>query len=114
MSKKPRFRTSFDSQLVKGCETLLKSEQEHLYHSLSSIWRKLSSKLSLLVISEILRLFVTTLTADGKISIPNTENLLQPIQFQLLKKGKKSYPFFAAFLKSTSNLKHFETKRWPS
>ena len=111
MSKKPRFRTSFDSQLVKECETLLKSEQEHLYHSLSSIWRKLSSKLSLLVISEILRLFVTTLTADGKISIPNTENLLQPIQFQLLKKGKKSSPFFSAFLKSTSNLKHFETKR---
>ena len=40
--------------------------------------------MSLLVISEILTLFVNTLTADDKHSLRNTENLSQPIQMQLL------------------------------
>ena len=42
--------------------------------------------MSLLVISEFLRLFVNTLTADDKYSLRNTENLYQPIQMQLRKK----------------------------
>ena len=42
--------------------------------------------MSLLVISEFLRLFVNTLTADDKYSLRNTENLYQPIQMQLPKK----------------------------
>ena len=38
------------------------------------------------VICKILRLFVKTLTADDKYSLPNGDNLTQPIQMQLSKK----------------------------
>ena len=42
--------------------------------------------MSLLVISEILGLFVNTLTADAKHSLHNRENSMQPIQMQSSKK----------------------------
>ena len=32
MSEKPRFRTPFSSQHIKGSQTLVKSELHHLYH----------------------------------------------------------------------------------
>ena len=65
-------------------------------------------EISLLVIWEILGLFVNTLTADGKYSLCNRENLPQPIQMQLSKKQRTFSELFASFLKSTSNFKHFE------
>ena len=46
-------------------------------------------KISLLVISEILGLFVSTLTAGEKYSRSNSENLLQPNQMRLSKKLEK-------------------------
>ena len=73
MSKKTRFRAPFDSQHVRGCQTLLKSVQKHFNHS---------HKMSLLVICEILGLFVNTLTADDKYSLFNRENLPQRIQIE--------------------------------
>ena len=42
--------------------------------------------MSLLVLSEILRLFVDILTADDKYSLRNKKNLQQQIQIQLSKK----------------------------
>ena len=48
--------------------------------------RKISWKMSLLVIFEILELFLNIFTVDDKYSFPNSENLPQPIQLQLLKK----------------------------
>ena len=80
MSKNPRFRTPFKCQHV----------------------RKMSWKMSLLVISEILGLFVNTLTtADDKYSLGKRKKLLQPIQI-LLSRMQKTFPlFFCAFLKST-------------
>ena len=45
-------------------------------------------KMSLLVIYEIMRLFVTILTADNKHPLWNCENLSLPIQIQLSKKRK--------------------------
>ena len=89
MSIKPRFRTPFDSQYVKGCQTLLISARQHVYHIFTSIWGKLSWKLTLLVRSKILGLFHNVLTAHGKISLGNRENVPQPIQIQLFKKEKK-------------------------
>ena len=68
----------------------------------------MSSKISLLVIYEILEMFVDTLTAGDKYSFRNSENLLQPNQMQLCKKQKILSQFFAAFLKFTSNSEHFE------
>ena len=84
MPKKLHFRTSFDSQHNKGCQTLLKSARQYLYHvfpSLSEIW---SQKMSLLLISKIFGLFASTLTADDKYSPPNSENLGQAIQIQYI------------------------------
>ena len=44
-------------------------------------------KMSLLVISEILGLFFNILTADGKYSLRNRENLWDPIQMHLYEKS---------------------------
>ena len=43
---------------------------------------------NVLVICEILQLFVNTLTADGKYSLRNSDNLMQLIQMELYEKQK--------------------------
>ena len=58
MSKKPRFRTSFESQHAKRSQKLLKSTRQHFYQIFLSLREKWSWTISLSVISEILRLFV--------------------------------------------------------
>ena len=63
-SSKRRFRTSFDSQHVNTCQTLVKSAWEQLYHNLWSLWEKMTWKISPLLNFEILGVFVNTLTAD--------------------------------------------------
>ena len=62
------------------------------------------------MISEILGLFVNTLTADDKYSIHNSETLWQPIQIQLPKKQQTCAQFLSFFLKSTLIFQHFEKK----
>ena len=66
LSKKRRFRTSFERQHVKGCETLSKSALERVYHIFSSLWDKMIWEIYLLLIFEILSVFVNTMTVDGK------------------------------------------------
>ena len=66
--------------------------------------------MSLLVTSQMLELFLNTLTADDKYSLHNIENLQQPIQLHLSKKQKTFANFFSPILKLTSNFEHFETK----
>ena len=66
--------------------------------------------MSPLVISEILEVFVNTLTADDKYPVQDCENLQLLIQMQLSEKRKTFSEFFVPFLDSTSNFKHFETK----
>ena len=65
-------------------------------------------KTSLLVRSEILRLFVNTFTTDGKYSRDERQNLPELIQMQLPRKSKAFKQIFTMFLKSKSHLKHFE------
>ena len=60
----------------------------------SSLSGKLSWKMTLLEICEILGLFVNTLTADDKYFLSNSENLHQSIQMQL-SKMKTFFQFFA-------------------
>ena len=55
-----------------------------------------------------LRVFVNTLTADGKNALPNFENLPLLNQMQLSKIRKAFYDFFVSFVESASNLKIFE------
>ena len=64
MPKKPRVRTLIDSQHFKGYETLLKSARQFFLHVFLSLWMKISSKISFLEVSEILRPFVNILTPD--------------------------------------------------
>ena len=74
---------------------------------------QLSYKKSLLVICKISRLFPNTLSADGKYSLLNRDNLTQPIQMQLSRKQKTFSEFFSAFLKSSLNFEHFQKKDDP-
>ena len=69
MPKKIRVRNLMDSQHVKVSERLLKSARQYFCHIFWSLWKNMSSKNSLLVVSEILRLFVNILTPDEKYSL---------------------------------------------
>ena len=66
--------------------------------------------MSALVTSEILRLFLNTLTPDDKYSRRNIQIFRQQIQTALSQKGKILCGFFIAFLKCAWNLEHSETK----
>ena len=57
---------------------------------------------------EILGVFPNILTADGKLSVQDQENLPLPMQMLLSEKRKTFSQYFVPFLKSTSNFKHFE------
>ena len=69
MPKKIPVRNLMDSQHVKVSERLLKSARQYFCHIFWSLWKNMSSKSSLLVVSEILRLFVNILTPDEKYSL---------------------------------------------
>ena len=114
MPKKSRFKGSLKKQHGKCAQTLLKCQGQLLYHIYWSLLRQLSYKKSLLVIWKISRLFINTLSADGKYSLFNRDNLTQPIQMQLSRKQKTFSQFFSAFFKSRLNFEHFLKKRWPS
>ena len=116
MSKKFRFKGSFGKQHGKRPQTLLKFPGQHLYQLYWSLWRQLTCKKSLLMTCKISRLFPNTLSADGKYSVLNRDNLTQPIQMQLSQKQKTFSQYFCAFLKSSLNFAHFQKKddshRW--
>ena len=61
------------------------------------------------------RLFVNTLTADGKCSGSNMQNLPQQFQTLLSQKQKTFSTFLIEFLKCAWNLEHFLKKdEYPS
>ena len=75
----------------------------------------MSWKKSALVWSEILRLFVNTLTADNKYSRCNMQDFPQQVQTPLCQKQKTFCEFFIAFLKCAWKLEHIEKKdEYPS
>ena len=94
MYKKSRGRIPFDKQHGQRSKTLLKSTRQRLYHIYWSVWRKLNWKNSLSVICKILIQFANSLTADGKHSLVNRDNLTQPIQIYFSKKQKLFREFF--------------------
>ena len=113
MPKNSSFKGSFGKQHGKRAQTLLKFAWQHLYHIYWSLWRQLTFKKFLLVICKISRLFPNTLSADGKYSLLNRDNLTQPSQIQLSQKQKTFSEFFSAFLKSSLNFEHFQKKDDP-
>ena len=110
MSKKSYFKGSFGKQHGKCAQILLKCQVKHLYQIYWSLWRQLTCKKSLLVISKISILFPNSLSAHGKYSLFNRDNLTQPIQMQLSRKQKSFSQFFASFLKSSLNFEPFQKK----
>ena len=63
--------------------------------------------------TQILRLFVNTLTVDEKHYLLNRGNLSQTIQIQLSQNQKTFFEFFLPFLKSILNFKHLPKKDDP-
>ena len=71
--------------------------------------------MSVLVTSEIFRLFVNTLTPDDKYSRRYTQISWQQIQRPLSQNGMVVFKFLIAFLKCSFNLEHSEKKEeYPS
>ena len=114
MSKRPFFETRFGEQRVRRFKTLVESARHHYYRMFPRIWDKLSRKKSVFVTSEILGLFINTLTAEYKYYLRNMQNFPQQFQTHLSKKRKAFSGFFIAFLKCTSSLGNFEEKDEPS
>ena len=50
------------------------------------------------------------MTADDQYSLPNRDNLTQPIRTQLSQKQKAFSQFFLAFSESTLNFEHLQKK----
>ena len=50
------------------------------------------------------------MSAVDKCSLPNRDNLMQPIHLQLSQKPKSFSEFFSAFSKSKVNFEHFRKK----
>ena len=94
----------------KRVSTLFKLERQHLYHIYWSTGRQLSRRKSLLVIRKSLRLFVNTMSPVDKCSLPNKDNLMQPIHMQLSQKLKTFSALFNVFLKCRSNFEYFQKK----
>ena len=103
------------NQRVNGFETLLKSAWHQFFHLSPWIRDKLSWKKSVLVTSEIFKLFVNTLTPDDKYSRRHMQIFWQQLQTLLSQKGKIIFQFFIAFQKCAWNLEHSEKKKeYPS
>ena len=114
-SKRSCFSTQFVNQRVNSFETLLKSARHNYFPIFPWIRDKLSWKKSALVTSEIFRLFVNTLTPDGKYSRRNMQIFWQELQTLLSQEEKTFYGFFIAFPKCAWNLEHSEKKEeYPS
>ena len=112
MFKYHRVIAPFYGQHVKRSKTLVKCPWEYFYKFSLSLCSKLTWESSLLLIFELLRVFIKTLTADHKYSLCYIWNLQVLWQMQLSKKLKPFSQFFSPFLKSSSNFEHFEKKGW--
>ena len=110
MCKKSHFRLPFQKEHGKLVSTLFKSERQHLRHIYCSTGRQFSCKKSPLGICPRLSVFVNTMTAVDKCSLPNRDNLMQPIHMELSQKLKTFCQFFRAFLKSRLNFELFRKK----
>ena len=64
----------------------------------------------MLVLCKMFRLFVNTLTSDGKYSLLNRDKLTQPLEILLYQKQNTFSQSFSQFLQSTLNFEHFQKK----
>ena len=97
-------------QHVKRSKTLVKCPWQYFYKTSLLLWAKLTRETSLLLIFQLLRVFLETLTVDHRYSLCYIWNLQVLHQIQWSKKLKTFRHFFFAFLKSSSNFEHFQKK----
>ena len=114
MCKKSLFRLTVEKEHSKRVSTQFKSDGQHLYHIYWSTGRKFSCKNSLLVICKSLRVFVNTMTAVDKCSLPNRDNLMQPIHMELSQKLKTFSQSFCCIFEIQGKFSTFSKKRWRS
>ena len=107
---RPCFKTTFGNEGVHGLQILLKSARHHYYSIAQWIGDKLSCKRSTLVKFKLVGFFVNTLTADGKYSSRNIQNLTQQLQMAISQKQKTFYRIFITLLKSRTNSNNFVKK----
>ena len=69
MPKKALVRTFMESQHVSTSKRLLKSAHQYFCHIFWSLWKEISSKGSVLLVSEILRLLINILATYDKYSL---------------------------------------------
>ena len=110
MCKKSRFRLPLQKDHGKRVSNLLKSEGQHLQDICSSTGREFGGTKFLLVIWKSLRLFVNTMSAVDKCSLPNRDNLIQPIHMQLSQKLKTFSRSFNVFSNLGQDLKIFKKR----
>ena len=104
MPKKLRVRTVMDSQQVKISKRCLKSARHYFCHIFWSLWKEITSKDSLLLVSQILRLLVNILTPDDKYFV-SVKSSLWRNQFKCNYLEIKKY--FPSFLLRFRNLHKF-------
>ena len=83
MCKKSSFRLPCQKEHGKRVSTLFKFQRQYLYHVYWWTRRQFSCKKSLLVICKSLTMFVNKMSAVAYCSLPNRDNLMQPIHMQL-------------------------------
>ena len=110
MFKYHRVIAPFYGQHVKRSKTLVKCPWKYFYKTCLLLWSKLTWETSLLLIFELLRVFIETLTADHRYSLCYIWNLQVLHQMQWSNKLKTFPIFFFPFLKSSSNFEHFQKK----
>ena len=110
MFKYHRVIAPFYGQHVKRSKTLVKCPWKYFYKTCLLLWSKLTWETSLLLIFELLRVFIETLTPDHGYSLCYIWNLQVLYQMQLSKEPKASQEFFCPFLISSSNFEHIEKK----
>ena len=110
-SKRSCFSTPFGNQRVNGFESLLKSARHHYFPIFQWIRDKLSCKMSVLVTSEIFRLFVNTLTPDDKYSRRFIQIFLQQLQTPLSQKGMAFFWIFYCISEMCMKFRTFWKKR---
>ena len=93
-SKTSCFSRPFGNQRVNGFETLLKSRRHHYFQLFPWIRVKLSWKKFALVTSEILRLFVNTLTHYEKNSRRYMHTFWEKVQTPLSQKERDFFKIF--------------------
>ena len=117
MPKIPNVRALMDSQHVKLYERLLKFERQYVCTIFWSFLDEITSENSVLVVSEILRLFVNILTPDDKYSLSvKTSVSRYQFKYSSIRLKKNISKIFSAFPETTWNLEYFEKKhglqRW--